>query len=113
MTSFISPKLSIAALSVMVTLGVMVHDTTIDKAAIHLLTLPAILASGYLGGETLKVGNEQQHTHVERAAFGQAMKEINGDQPRIKPRSTDRKYLSEKRVPKGTDVADGYYIPVA
>lgn len=56
---------SLACLGIVVTLGILVHDTKFDKAVS--LALPVAVASFGLSAHAIEVG-ENAHTHVERVS---------------------------------------------
>ena len=96
-------------LSLSTLLGIVVHDTRIDKAASVALTLPAALAS-YDNAKLVHVSD--LHTHVERSSFAQAAHAISvspGLQPRV---HEDKKHLLQQNVPKGHHPFDNYTLPL-
>lgn len=98
-------------LSLSTLLGVIVHDTRIDKAASVALALPAALAS-YDGSAKL-VHASDFHTHVERISFAQAA-HIFSVSPSLQPRvHEDKRHLLQQNVPKGHHPFDNYTLPLA
>lgn len=80
----------IIATAVLISFGVLVHDTKIDQAAAVALALPF--------GLTLLAGlpelKTEGHTHIERASFQRTVQATNS----MPPRSDNRKYLLTKHV---------------
>lgn len=73
-------------------LGILVHDTAVDKAAVTALTLPALFAS-YEGS---KLFGNNPHTHSERSSLYQAVRDLKAGTgtARLQPRMTDdRRYV--------------------
>lgn len=100
LTTPISLFISLAALA-----GVTLHDTKIDKLATTFVGVPALTANV----EGVKSITGDQHTHVERVSLS----DVKTSQPRIMPRSEQRKHLMQKSAPKGTHFYDGYNLPLA
>lgn len=97
-------------LSLSTLLGVVVHDTRIDKAASVALTLPTT-AANYDGSIKL-VQTSDLHTHVERISFAQAA-HMFAVSPSLQPRvHEDKKHLLQQNVPKGHHPFDNYTLPV-
>jgi len=79
--------------------GVLVHDTQIDKAASLAIALPAIVATYSAVDKALKTSDA--HTHVERVTIG-------GSNHRIQPRvGDDKKYIVLKKF--GAHSLNGEY----
>jgi hypothetical protein len=77
------------ALTLLTVLGVLMHDTQLDKATTVAIALPAVLASY---GVADAVARSSEHVHVERVS-------ITAQQPRVQPRnSDDKKYMTQKRL---------------
>lgn len=78
------------------TLGVLMHDTRVDKASAIALAAPAVVATYGVAASTADFrGNE--HTHSERAT--ENLKRMVVAQPRLHTRSTeDKKYLTPKKT---------------
>lgn len=97
------------AISLSTATGVFMHDTKLDKAMTTLSLPPAIAdtsasASKVLGGTP--------HTHTERVSFSQAVHDLKTQNPRVQPRSDDKKHLLQKRVMKGHHAFDNYNLPI-
>lgn len=110
-----SKKLShiaIALLSLTTALGVFVHDTKMDQAAVTALALPVAILGLESVEKPLKITGDP-HTHSERGSLSQAIRGINGGTPRIQPRDDDKKYHLQKKVAKGVHAFDGYYMPLS
>lgn len=109
MPSLFTIQRSAICLALLTVTGILVHDTKLDKAAVTALAIPAVLASfdidkvGRLGGT--------DHTHVERVSFSQAVNIVGNGTPRITPRDDHKKFHMTKKVAKGTQTFDGYYLP--
>lgn len=87
----------------MTLVGVVIHDTLIDRIAVTALGLPAVIAAYGAAENTLKTGNA--HTHIERATYRQT--------PRVSPRALDdKKYLLARKVAKGHHPFDNYSLPL-
>ncbi len=72
------------------TLGVLVHDTQLDRAA-TLAIIPAALATY----AAVDIKSDAGHTHVERVA-GPKLNALRATIPRIQPRDDNRSYLLNK-----------------
>lgn len=101
LTAPISLFISLAALA-----GVTLHDTKIDKLATTFVGIPAMTAN--VEGASKGISGDQ-HTHVERVSLN----DVKASQPRIMPRSEQRKHMMQKSAPKGTHFFDGYNLPIA
>lgn len=92
-----------AAISLMTLIGVVIHDTLLDRVAVTTLGLPAVIAAYGAAENTLKANGA--HTHIERASFHQT--------PRVTPRALDdKKYLLARKVAKGHHPFDNYSLPM-
>lgn len=90
--------------------GVVVHDLRLDRAAMAALATPSSFVE--YGGPN-KAFTFDSHTHIERSVFGQAVKVYQqAATPGINPRTTDRKHLMQKLVPKGHHAFDNYNLPI-
>lgn len=96
------------ALALLTTVGVLVHDTKIDYATATALAIPAVLMS-LDSSKALNLGGTD-HTHVERVSFSRAVNILNSGNNRTAPRS-DKKFLPAKKVAKGAQGFDGYFLP--
>lgn len=81
-----------AALSILTLVGVVAHDTRVDKATITALALPAALASYTLGAAALQVISI---TTLNVSRF-QRRCGTCGQSPRINPRTNDNEALDAK-----------------
>ena len=77
-------------IGVIVTLGILVHDTKFDQAIA--LTVPVAVATFGLSAHAMDHGADSSHTHVERASLQHAFAGI----PRIQARDDHRKYNASK-----------------
>lgn len=90
--------------------GVLVHDMHIDSAATTALAMPANLE--HYDTTRINLGSDQ-HTHVERGSMARAIIQLQGENPRVQPRTTeDKKYLLQKRVMRGHHAFDNYNLPI-
>lgn len=94
-------------LAIVTTLGILVHDTKLDKALGIVIAVPAALAS--ISGVVPKLAGEG-HNHVERVSLD-SIRSMSG-MPRIQPRDDHKKYVLSKKVSKGVRAFDGYYVPL-
>lgn len=101
LTTPVSLLISLTALT-----GVTLHDTKVDKLATAFAGIPAFMTTS--DGSTNLRGFGDQHTHVERISLN----EMNSSEPRISPRSDQKKHLMQKNVPKGVHRFDGYTLPI-
>jgi hypothetical protein len=86
-------------LTLTTSLGVLVHDTHIDRAASTALTLP-ISFTTFASAEAVKLGDA--HTHTERFSVTNALERLRSGQPRIQARDDkDHEYLSGKKFATG------------
>lgn len=81
---------TLLAIGVIITLGILVHDTKFDQAVT--LALPVAVATFGLGAHALEHGADNSHTHVERASLQHAFAGI----PRVQARDDHRKYGMSK-----------------
>jgi hypothetical protein len=87
--TFINPLLIVFTLST--TLGVLVHDTHLDRAATIAITVPFALATY----AAVDIKSDGGHTHVERMS-GPKLNALRAAVPRIQPRDDNRNYLLNK-----------------
>ncbi len=77
---------------ILTTLGVLMHDMHIDKAATAVVAVPSfVIAAGVLE----KAVNSQQHVHVERASIPRASSSLPKMQP---PRDDGRRYIQNRKL---------------
>lgn len=76
-------------------LGILLHDTKIDKAAKVALHAPAALATtGFAAASVAKM----DHVHVERASAPKMNSIFNSTLPKFSPpRDDDRRYIQSKK----------------
>lgn len=105
-------RLTLVVLSASTAIGVLVHDTHMDKAAAIAFTFP-LAAIGFDGasGKASDLSGTS-HTHIERASLSQLVQDLKGANPRITPRDTDRKYMLPKYVTRGHHAFDNYNLPI-
>lgn len=90
---------SAIALTMLVLMGVLVHDTRFDKA--FRLAFPG--ATVALGMASAMHPSDGAHTHVERVHLNHAF----ANQPRIQPREDMRKYFSARNINQNDDFFGG------
>lgn len=97
-------------ISLQTALGVLLHDTNIDKA---LLSSWAKESSGaYMDmGDSGKMPEAKPHTHPEHTQLTRTLRD-NAAHPRATPRNSDRRHLHQKRVSRNTEF-DGHCICIA
>lgn len=110
LTNLLNPLVILLSLSTAT--GVLVHDMRLDRAATTALALPTPLASYDTPGKLGNLGVDQ-HTHVERQAFSQAVNDFQNKVPRLQPRVIeDKKHLLQKRIMRGHHAFDNYHLPL-
>lgn len=81
------------ALTCFIALGILMHDTKIDKAVSYGLALPVAIGAVSLGAQAVNLrDNSSAHTHVERVHLNHAF----AGMPRIQPRDDMKKYFSPR-----------------
>lgn len=98
-------------LSLTTSTGILLHDTKVDKAAI--LALSRVPITPYVTQESTIKLESTVHPHVERTSLSRAMTELRAQNPRVAPDKEGKKYRLQKKVGKGIQVSDGYYLPLA
>lgn len=96
--SFINPTALI--ISAVTGVGVLVHDTKLDKATVTALSAPAIVAAGYgvahAAAYEVRITSDA-HVHVETVS--ENLRRMAAEQPRHQTRTTeDKKYLGTKKA---------------
>ncbi len=81
--------------TIAVALGVLFHDTHVDRASTAALALPALLATAGAVDVMTKSGD---HTHIERASMPRHANPIRSALPKIQPRDDDRRYIQNKKI---------------
>lgn len=108
-TQIINPI--IVAMSLSTSVGVLLHDTRIDKMTATALSLPSLVT--YADVDKVSGFKSDFHTHVERGSLTQAVQDLKAQNPRIQPReNTDKKHLMQKYAPKGHHAFDNYNLPL-
>lgn len=102
----------IILMSLSTAMGVLIHDTRLDKATTAAIALPAIMANYDINSKFLNFGSDP-HTHVERSTLSQVLRDINGRIPRLTPRTDEKKHMMQKVAPKGHHAFDNYNHPLA
>lgn len=71
------------------------------------LSLPSLVTYADVDKVSFKT---DLHPHVERTSFSRVVNDIH---PRIQPReNNDRKYMTQKYMPKGHHAFDNYNLPI-
>lgn len=91
-TTLIKPL--IITFTLLLTTGVLVHDTQIDRAAKTALALPGALASVVAIDNLFRTS--EYHVHVERASAPRHYSALHSSVPRIQPRDDDRRHIAKK-----------------
>ena len=103
----------VITISLATAIGILVHDTRIDKATAAAVALPAIIATYHLSSVMGMLGSDP-HTHSERGSLSQAIHDLKTQNPRLQPRSSeDKKHMLQKYVGRGYHPFDSYYTPFA
>ena len=77
------------------TLGVVMHDTQVDKATTVAVTNPAQFAN-YVSADAASKSND--HVHVERVSMNYNANAVNPDKvPKIQPRNDHIQYVQVKK----------------
>lgn len=95
--------------SLQTALGVLLHDTNIDKAIISSWKVVRYNAHGDV--LEVEMPENNPHTHPEHTQLSDVLKD-NATRPRTTPRNSDRKHLHQKRVSRNTEF-DGRRICIA
>ena len=99
------------SLALAVVVGVLVHDTKLDKMTTLALTVPVAMMGYEMASHTPKLSSEG-HTHVERVSLANAVRDLHAGTPRIQPREDSKKFHLPQKVTKGVHAFDGYYLPL-
>ena len=105
MQSFIKPLALTFTLAT--TLGVLVHDTQLDRTALA-VAIPISFASIAAMDQAMKSG--ESHVHVERVHGPNTLASLRMSVPRVQPRDDDRRYIQSKKLYFGT-TDSGYLWP--
>jgi hypothetical protein len=104
-------NITAVVISLVTASGIFLHDTRVDKAATTAITLPAEIVADTTSSD--KLMNWDAHTHVERMTFSQTVRDLQGtSNPRIQPRTDDKKHLLQNRVARGHHPFDNYNLPL-
>jgi len=107
--AFFNPISIIVSLSVLV--GVVIHDTQIDKLTTAVIGVPAVIAT--YEGFNKAVEKSEPHTHTERVSLSQVVRNMNAQNNRTQSRLfEDKKYMSFKNVARGHNAFDNCYLPM-
>jgi hypothetical protein len=99
-------------ISLSTTAGILMHDNHLDTIATAAFSLPSMVPNYEATGRIINFGNEL-HTHAEQTSLSQSLQEISAQNPRIQPRTDDKKHLLQKRVMRGYHPFDNYSLPLA
>jgi hypothetical protein len=87
-------------------MGVLLHDTHTDKAALTAISGPSVYMSS--DANTKMLGGDP-HTHTERHSFSQSISELKTENPRLQPRYIDdRKHILQKKLTKHSHNSEQY-----
>jgi hypothetical protein len=103
-----------AAVALVTVLGIAVHDTKIDSLTRFALAIP-VFAIAYEGASMLAMLglSGDAHTHVERVSVERSADRNTSLMPKTPTRhNEDKKYRMQKRVPRGHQAFDNYYMPL-
>lgn len=97
-------------MTIAMVLGIVAHDTNIDRAATLAIALPAIAVVGYGAIESIaNLGEQQVHTHVEQVSFNN-FGSYTSAMPRLMPRD-DENTNGRKRKLYASDADSEYHWP--
>ncbi len=105
MSSIIKPLALLFTLAT--TVGVLVHDTQLDRATLAAV-VPVAFASFVAVDQVIK--SSESHVHVERVHGPNTMASLRLSVARIQPRDDERRYIQSKRLYFGT-TDSGYLWP--
>jgi hypothetical protein len=92
-------------------MGVVLHDTHVDKAALTAISGPSVYASS---DTSIKLLGNDPHTHTERHSFSQSIHELRSENPRLQPRAIDdRKHILQKKLTKHSHDSERYSLQLA
>ncbi len=97
-------------ISLQTALGVLLHDTNVDKALLSSWTKVSGTAHADVS-DSGKMPESNPHTHPEHTQLMRTLRD-NAAHPRTTPRNSDRKHLHQKRVARNTEF-DGHRICIA
>lgn len=108
-------KLIISPLALLLTLttsmGIVVHETKVDKLTTLALASPVYAAKKLSKGKLLE---SMPHTHSDAGTFETSSREFRAKSPSIAPRrDRDERYRLQKNVPRGYHLFDSYHLPLA
>ena len=89
------------SIAIIVTFGVLVHDTRFDKI-VKIATVPAAAIASALGAHGLDFGGHA-HTHVERVSLNNVLSSM----PRTQPRDDNRRHYLSKNLSRTDDFFGG------
>lgn len=105
----ISPLIALFSLSTGV--GVLVHETKVDKLT-SLAVMSSALAAKKVSAQGSALLKVMPHTHAD-GGVTQPAQDLKAKSPSVTPRrDKDGKYRLQKRVARGTHLFDSYHLPV-
>lgn len=107
-------KLLPTALTLMILLGIALHDTKLDNLTKMALAIPIFVVT-YEGANILALAGlaGDAHTHVERASVERTASKATSWTPNLGSRKNrDKKYRLNNSVQKGHHPFDNYTLPV-
>lgn len=107
MKSFTTTAITTVIISIMTLMGIVLHDTKLDKLARTFIGVPSIAAATEGLSHSVKTDD---HTHVERFSFREMKSQ---DQPKRMPRYLEqKKHMMQRGAPKGSQFFDGTCVPI-
>ncbi len=106
MKSFTTTAIITVLISMLTLLGVVLHDTKLDKMARSFLGIPAAMAVTESLNHSMKTDD---HTHVEKVSLN----ETKNQEHRLSPRYLEqKKHVMQRGVPRGAHLFDSYSLPI-
>jgi hypothetical protein len=103
---------AIAFISLSTAVGVLVHDTRIDKVTMTAVSAPFSLHQHEVV-KAMDFSGDLHAPHSSRHTVSQVMSDLNTSNPSIHPRSADdKKYMMQKYVARGHHAFDNYNLPL-
>ncbi len=103
-------RFTIIGLITTLSLGIFVHDTSIDQAATLAVALPVAFATVDMAMFHLSAGAD--HTHSESNPLASAMRGIRGGMPKIQPKKDGRRFIMRRTAGKSGNPLGDYYMPL-
>lgn len=103
---------AVAFISLSTAVGVLVHDTRIDKVTITATSAPFSLHQ-HEATKAMDFSGDLHAPHSGHHMVSQVMSDLNASSPSIHPRSTDdKKHMMQKYVARGHHAFDNYNLPL-